>query len=100
MSLLAAAICTLTLAQGTRGTLQGVWRVSEIATSGKNAKSLKSPQPGLYIFTARHYSIMSITADKPRPQFADAAKATADELRDAWGPLQRIPARMTCREIR
>jgi hypothetical protein len=46
--------------------IQGVWRVAERTTTGPNGTTNKSPQPGLYIFTGKHYSIMSITSDKPR----------------------------------
>src|SRR5215813_2398588 len=37
-------------------TLQGVWRVTEITTTGPNASKNGSPQPSLYIYTAKHYS--------------------------------------------
>src|SRR4030095_14440472 len=42
--------------------LQGVWRVTEVTTTGKDAATNKSPQPGLYIFTAKHYSLVRVTA--------------------------------------
>ena len=32
-------------------TIQGVWRVTEVTTTGPNASTNKSPQPSLYIFT-------------------------------------------------
>jgi Lipocalin-like domain len=43
------------------------------------------PAAGVYIFTAKHYSIMFATTD--RPQIDDTSKATADELRAMWGPM-------------
>jgi hypothetical protein len=84
-SILAAVACTWALAQASRS-LQGAWRVTE-TTNGKTQKSNKSPQPGLYMFTAKHYSVMTVNSEKARPNFEDAAKATADQLRDAWGPF-------------
>ena len=43
------------------------------------------PAAGVYIFTAKHYSMMFATTD--RPQVDDTSKATADELRAMWGPM-------------
>ena len=69
-------------------TLQGVWRVVEVRTTGPNASTNSSPQPGLYIFTAKHYSFLRVTADKPRPdQPQDPEKANSAELMAAWGPF-------------
>jgi hypothetical protein len=53
-----------------RGPLEGVWRVAEVTTTGAKASTNKQPQPGLVIFTAKHYSIIRVTADKPRPALA------------------------------
>ncbi len=61
--------------------LQGVWQVVEMTTTGPNASTYRA-QPGLYIFTANHYSITMVTGDAPRKDPADQAKATADELRE------------------
>ena len=68
--------------------IQGVWRVTEREFKGPNAVTNKNPQPNLYIFTRGHYSIVSVTGDKPRPnQPQDLAKATAAELNATWGPF-------------
>jgi hypothetical protein len=34
-----------------QSTIQGVWRITEITTTGANASTNSSPQPSLYIFT-------------------------------------------------
>lgn len=47
--------------------IQGVWRVAEVTTTGPNATTNKNPQAGLYVFTAKHYSIVWDTSDQPRP---------------------------------
>jgi hypothetical protein len=57
--------------------LEGVWQVMD----GGGQQSVA----GLYIFTAKHYSIMFATTD--RPQIDDTNKASADELRAMWGPM-------------
>lgn len=39
--------------------LKGAWRVVE--TTGADGKANAKPEPGLYLFTDRHYSIMRVT---------------------------------------
>ena len=74
-ALLSTVIVPLS-AQTAPGSLKGAWRVVETTTDDKvNAK----PEPGLYLFTDRHYSIMRVTAprkpypDKPMDQDKAAA---------------------------
>jgi hypothetical protein len=77
-----------TPAQSTRGSIQGVWRVVEAAITGPGARTIPfTGRPNLTIITAKHYSRVEVQADGPRPVLADVAKATADELRAAWGPF-------------
>ena len=75
------------VAQSKPGSLQGVWRVAEVALPGPAAQTITNPQPSLTIITARHYSRTEVHADQPRPTPADINKATVDELRAAWGPF-------------
>lgn len=75
-------------AQSTPRSLQGVWRIVEATITGSGARTIPfADRPNLTIITARHYSRVEVQTDGPRPILADAAKATADELRAAWGPL-------------
>ncbi len=69
--------------------LTGAWSVTEIKTTGPNARTISHPQPGLLIFTGNHYSLMIIDSDQARPevQNPDIKKPTADELLAAWGPF-------------
>ena len=67
--------------------IEGVWRAVEVTTTGPAARTITSLQPNLSIITAKHYSHIDIHADGPRRALADAAKASADELREAWGPV-------------
>ena len=64
----------------------GVWRVAEIAVTGPNASTIKTPQPGLVIFTQRHYSIDMVTSDAPRPELP-AQGPTDKQIADAFGPF-------------
>jgi hypothetical protein len=62
------------------GSLKGAWRVIETTTDGKvNAK----PEPGLYLFTDRHYSIMRVT--EPRKAFPE--QPTAQDKVAAFDPF-------------
>ena len=77
-----------THAQSARTSLQGVWRIVEATIGGPGGRTIAfSERPNLTIITARHYSRVEVQADGPRPILADVAKASADELRAAWGPF-------------
>lgn len=90
--LLTAVGVGLLISQGpaaqTTQSIQGVWRITEAIVSGPNARTIAfGERPNLTIFTAKHYSRVEVQADGPRPVLADVSKATADELRAAWGPF-------------
>ena len=76
-------------AQTRTGSIQGVWQVVEVRMSGPNPSTITipEPRPNLAIITARHYSRVQVEAEGPRPMLADAAKASADQLRATWGPF-------------
>jgi len=75
-------------AQPARESMQGVWRVVEATIPGATPRTIAfADRPNLTIITARHYSRVEVQADGPRPVLADVAKASADELRAAWGPF-------------
>lgn len=75
-------------AQSPQGSIQGVWRIVEAATTGPGARTIAfGDRPNLTIITNRHYSRVEVQADAPRPVLTDVAKASADELRAAWGPF-------------
>ena len=73
--------------------IQGVWRVTERTTTGPTGATNKSPQPGLWIFTAKHYSTVSDNSLTPRP--AGEIVAPTPKLTDAqmiaayqqWAPV-------------
>jgi hypothetical protein len=65
--------------------IQGVWRIAEVRTSGPGARTITNPNPGLLIFTARHYAIVAEAGDSLRPPVGDLAKASADQLRNILG---------------
>src|SRR5678815_971863 len=66
-------------AQGAaKQSIEGVWKVSEIVVTGAGASAISSPQPGLFIFTRGHYSIMYVPGNKTRA-LKRAEAATTDE---------------------
>ena len=68
--------------------LQGVWKAVDVVTTGPNASTNKSPQPGLIIFTGKYYSVVAVTSDKPRPELPqDMNTPTAVQFRDVWNPF-------------
>ena len=65
--------------------LTGAWRVTEIAKTGPDASTNSNPQPGLYLFTGKHYSMVIVHGTQPRPDLnTNNTKATAAELTAAW----------------
>ena len=61
----------------------GVWEITDEATTGPDAKTRKVTQPGMYVFTRKHYSIIWVTSDAARPAI-DSSTATAEQLRDVF----------------
>src|SRR5215471_5301333 len=72
MSVLAAS--RLSVVRAADNPLQGAWQVT-------NANGFA----GIFIFSAKHYSMMAASAE--RPEIADLSKATADEMRALYGPM-------------
>ncbi len=79
------ALATAPIA-GAQSKLEGVWKMMEVTTSGPNARTFTDLQPGLYIFTKKHYSIMYVSSDKPRPELPEQ-NATDAQKASAWGPF-------------
>ena len=75
--------------QSKRESVQGVWQAVEVTFTGPGARTITIPQPrpNLTILAVRHYSQIHDDAERPRPVLADVTKASADELRAAWGPF-------------
>ena len=87
-----ALIPGVALSQNT-SPIDGVWRITEVVTTGANAVTNASPQPSLIIFTRGHFSWVSVTGRAPRAQSPppkDAARPTdADKIAlfDEWRPF-------------
>jgi hypothetical protein len=70
-----------------QSTIQGVWRVTEVTTTGPNASTNSSPQPSLYIFTPKHYSLIRVNGTTARPHLPvdQEQAATAAQLLAVFG---------------
>jgi hypothetical protein len=89
VGVLMSALGVTFAAQSTSRSIQGAWKLTQVTTTGTNGRMVSNPQPSLYLFTAKHYSIMSVTSDEPRPSLGrgEVMTATADQLRAVWNPF-------------
>ena len=80
-------------AQTTTSPIDGVWRITEVVTTGANAATIANPQPSLLIFARGHYSWLSVGGTTPRTQSPapkDPAKPTDAEIAARyaeWSPF-------------
>lgn len=89
------SVPTLAFGQGRAAapSVEGVWKIAEVVTTGANAATNGSPQPSLIIFARGHYSYVSVNGATQRPTVA-AAK-DPNKLTDAekiaryeqWNPF-------------
>jgi hypothetical protein len=71
---------------GTRKQIEGIWKVTAIVVTGADASNVANAQPGLLIFTGRHYSMMYVTGNQPRAPFK-AEEPTKDEKLAAFDSM-------------
>jgi hypothetical protein len=69
-----------------QGKLEGVWKITEVTLTGPNTRTITNPQPGLFIFTKKHYSMMMITGEKPRPDLPQKDATDAQKVA-TWTPF-------------
>jgi hypothetical protein len=69
--------------------IEGAWQAVEVTIPGATPQifTIPEPRPNLTVITAKYYSRVQVESKGPRPVMADATKATADQLRAAWGPF-------------
>ena len=87
-SLFAAALALGLASIGVQGQsanpLVGVWKVGE--TEAPQGEKNTNPQPTIYIFTARHYSHVSVTSSSPRPNYTGPNVTDAQRV-EMWQPF-------------
>jgi hypothetical protein len=85
--LLATLGIVLFAQRGSSPSIVGVWRVSERTITGPEARKITNPQPGLRIFTQRHYSVTEVDSDKPRPELPPEGQRSDKQYADAFDPF-------------
>lgn len=83
--LLGVGFATLTAgcartAPPSRGPLEGAWTLVDQVTTGADSSTNHAPQPSLYLFAPRHYSIMYVTGKEPRALFKGDTPTDAERL--------------------
>ena len=82
---LTAAALALGAQEPQSAPLQGAWRIVRTSlTTGEQPSFRNYTQPGLLLFTARHYSLMYVEGNAPRKMFLDPARPTDAEKADAF----------------
>ncbi|MDX1647689.1 MAG: lipocalin-like domain-containing protein [Longimicrobiales bacterium] len=66
----------------TPGPLEGVWSVAVVEPEG--APPIDPAQPGMYIFTADHYSAVYTPGPEPRSKAATSFQPTPEEMVDQF----------------
>ncbi len=68
--------------------VEGAWVLQEYSFAKPAPFQLNKPT-GMMLFTGNHYAFVILRDSSPRPEVGPGGdKATADQLRTAWGPLQ------------
>ena len=66
-----------------KNALLGAWRITEVSvTSSDTTWTSKNPQPGLYIFSDRHFSTLLVRGTEDRMPFTD--ETTDEEVLAAY----------------
>jgi Lipocalin-like domain len=75
-------LCTTIVSaqSSTKKSIEGVWKVTEIVVTGEDAVNVPSPQPGLIIFTEKHYSVMWIPGNQPRTLFKGESPTNEEKI--------------------
>jgi hypothetical protein len=79
----------IALAQQKSTPLTGAWQVTKVQMTGPKAQTITDPQPGLYLFTDKYFSIMMVMGDHPRPihpTLTEVPKASAQSILAVYGP--------------
>jgi hypothetical protein len=82
---LTAAVLALGVHEAQATPLQGAWKIVRMSlTAGEQPSFSQYTQPGLVLFTARHYSLMYVEGNEPRQMFRDPFRPTDAEKVDAF----------------
>jgi hypothetical protein len=60
--------------------IEGVWKPTEIVTTGAGAYAVSAPEPGVFIFTKSHFSWMWVPGTTPRALYKAALPTNEEKL--------------------
>jgi hypothetical protein len=66
-----------------KGSIEGVWSLTEITTTGTDGSTKQMSQPSMYLFTKKHYSIIYVAGGVARPEM-DASEMNAEQLKTTF----------------
>src|SRR4029453_10189901 len=82
MAVLLAVVPAILAAQTSgKKPMEGAWRVVEVVRTGAEPENTASPQPGLFIFGEKHYSMMWIRGAKARAPYAGEAPTPEEKIK-------------------
>lgn len=84
LALLAVSLGSTGAQRSPAVSLAGVWKVAEIVAP--QGEPNRNPQSTIYIFTARHYSHVSVTSMAPRPNYTGPNVTDAQRV-EMWQPF-------------
>jgi hypothetical protein len=81
IALLLAVVPAMLAAEArTRNPMEGAWKVVEIVVMGDRAENTPNPQPGLFIFGHKHYSMTWVRGGKARAPYAGEVPTTEEKV--------------------
>src|SRR5262245_44960519 len=85
---IASSISVWVRAQSGTSAIQGAWMLQDYSYAKTPPMHLNKPI-GMLLVTGNHYAFVMLRDSSPRTDIGiEGLKATADELRATWGPLQ------------
>jgi hypothetical protein len=78
--LLAFAPAMVGAQSSARKPMEGAWKVVEIVVTGDGAENTSNPQPGLFIFGQKHYSMMWVRGGKARAPYAGEVPTNDEKI--------------------
>jgi len=80
LTLLVLCTTVVSAQSSTKKGIEGAWKVTEIVVTGADASNVPNPQPGLMIFTRKHYSVMWIPGNQPRSLFKGEGPTNEEKI--------------------
>ena len=82
MAVLLAVVPAMAGAQSAaRHPVEGAWKVVDIVVTGDRAENTPNPQPGLFIFGQKHYSMMWVRGGKARAPYAGEVPTNEEKVK-------------------